>query len=111
MNGLMMLPKIISDAHEWIKSIESDEQTENVWESQKTQWEIIGTLKWEYATFQTKKNLPETQRLSKSEYNSINSCFKNGKGRVFLRNGKFSDNYYGHEDAKELEMKHEPALH
>ena len=45
MNGLMMLPKIISDAHEWIKSIESDEQTENVWESQKTQWEIIGTLK------------------------------------------------------------------
>ena len=111
MNGLMMLPKIISDAHEWIKSIESDEQTENVWESQKTQWEIIGTLKWEYATFQTKKDLPETHRMSKSDYNSINSCFENGKGRVFLRNEKFSDNYYGHEDAKELEMKYEAALH
>ena len=109
-NWTLMFSRIISGAHELIKSIESNEQTENVWESQKTQWEIIGTLKWEYATFQTKKDLPETQRLSKSEYNSINSCFKNGKGRVFLRNGKFSDNYYGHEDSKELEMKHAPAV-
>ena len=106
-----MLSRIITGAHEWIKSIESDEQTENVWESQKTHWETIGTLKWEHAICQTKQDLPETHRLSKSDYNIINSCFENDKGREFLRNGKFSDNYYGHEDAKELEMKHEPALH